>query len=112
MPSQSIQDLLANYQVEDKTTQYISQEFQDYAYRLACDLSGPNDRETINMCMRIVKTKPRGLVESAHRFIKDADHARNKVALFLWRLKQLEQEARDKNKKDEAPPGQVQNLFE
>lgn len=86
--SSSIQKLLQQYQV-GTSGKYISQEFQDYAYRLAMDLSGSEDRQTISMCMRLVKTKPRALLEQAQSFVKDAQ-ARNKVALFLWKLKELE----------------------
>lgn len=72
-----------------KVNPYVSQEFQDYAYRLAMALSTPDDRETIGMCMKLVKSKPRALLEEAERFVSDAN-AKNKVALFLWKLKQLE----------------------
>lgn len=109
MSSKSIQDLLKNYQVSDDTTKYISHEFQDYAYRLAMDLSGPEDRETISLCMRLVKKKPRGLVEAAHRYILDAN-ARNKVALFLWKLKQLEEESA-KKKETKKSAGEQPSLL-
>lgn len=94
MAQQSLQDLLAQYQVST-SGRYVSQEFQDYAYRLAMDLSTPEDRKTISMCMRLVKNKPRGLLERAQSYIKDAQ-AKNKVALFLWKLKQLEKEVSEK----------------
>lgn len=94
MAQQSLQDLLKNYQVSN-TGRYISQEFQDYGYRLAMDLSHAEDRKTISMCMRLVKTKPRGLLEQAQSFVKDAN-AKNKVALFLWKLKQLEKAVKEK----------------
>jgi ABC-type thiamine transport system ATPase subunit len=94
MSSQSIQKLLLEYKLKD-SGKYISQEFQDFAYRLAMDLSGPEDRKTISMCMRLVKTKPRVLLEQAQSYIKDAN-ARNKIALFLWKLKTLEKEHKAK----------------
>jgi hypothetical protein len=91
MGQTSLQDLLAQYQT-GTSGKYISQEFQDYAYRLAMDIGkGPEDRETIALCMRLVKKKPRALIEVAHSFVSDAP-ARNKVALFLWKLKELEKE--------------------
>ncbi len=96
MSQQSLQDLLKNYQISD-TGKYISQEFQDYAYRLAMDLSTAQDRKTISMCMRLVKSKPRGLLEQAQSFVKDAN-AKNKVALFLWKLKELEKMAKEKKR--------------
>lgn len=86
----SLQDLLEKYQV-GQSGKYISQEFQDFAYRLAVDLQGSSpDAKTIGMCMRLVKNKPRGLLEQAQSFVRDAN-ARNKIALFLWKVKQLEQ---------------------
>lgn len=110
--SDSLQKLLEKYQVGD-SGKYISQEFQDYAYRLAMDLSGPDDRQTISMCMRLVKTKPRGLLERAQNFVKDAT-ARNKVALFLWKLKELEAEKKDQEKNqspDQKPAGTQPKLL-
>ncbi len=91
----SLSDLLARYKVGD-SGKYVSQEFQDYAYRLAIDLKGVPDPKTVGMCMRLVKNKPRGLLERAQNFVKDAK-ARNKTALFLWKLKQLEAEVPRKN---------------
>ncbi len=90
----SLQSLLSQFQV---TTQnkYISQEFQEYAYRLAMALDGETNAKTVGMCMRLVKRKPRALLEQAHSFIQDAK-ARNKVALFLWKLKQLEIQSQPK----------------
>lgn len=86
----SLFDLLS--QKELKTDgKYISQEFQDFAYRLAMTLSTPQDRKTIEMCMRLVKQKPRALLEQTLQFVQDAP-ARNKVALFLWKMKQIEEE--------------------
>lgn len=92
MSAHSLQTLLDKYKIST-SGRYISQEFQDYAYRLAMTLnnSNPEDRQTISMCMRLVKTKPRGLLERAESFVKDAN-AKNTVALFLWKLKQLEEE--------------------
>lgn len=100
MSQSSIKNLLQQYQISD-TGKYVSQEFQDYAYRLAMDLSGPEDRKTIGMCMRLVKTKPRGLLERAQNFVKDAN-AKKKVALFLWKLKELEKEKKEKEKSESS----------
>lgn len=85
----ALQQLLQQHQVGNDDPKYISQEFQDFAYRLAMALSHPDDRKTISMCMRLVKKKPRGHLEQALSFVQDAN-ARNKVALFLWKLKQIE----------------------
>lgn len=84
----SLQQLLLNYQPRNNS-KYISQEFQDFAYRIAMALQTPPDAKTIGMCMRLVKKKPRPLLEEALSYIADAQ-ARNRVALFLWKVKQLE----------------------
>lgn len=98
--AETLFDLLQTHKIKDSGRKYISQEFQDFAYRLAMELSGPEDRKTISMCMRLVQKKPRALLETALQFVSDAP-ARNKVALFLWKLGQIESEI-----KAQAPPTQ------
>lgn len=109
MDPSSLQDLLQRYTVK-QDGKYISQEFQDYAYRLALDLKGTPDKKTIGMCMRLVKTKPRGLLEKAQGFVKDAN-AHNKVGLFLWKLKQLEEELKKNTKIAEELEVPAETLF-
>lgn len=106
--NQSLQQLLAQYQV-NTDGKYISQEFQDFAYRLAMSITHPEDRETIGMCMRLAKTKPRALLEQASAFVADAK-ANNKVALFLWKVKELEKAAKEKQQTTE-PQGEALELF-
>lgn len=86
--SDTLFSLLQTHEIK-QDGKHISQEFQDFAYRLAMALSSPNDRKTIEMCMRLVKKKPRALLETCLQFVQDAP-ARNKVALFLWKMKQIE----------------------
>lgn len=114
-----LQHLLQDYQLKSQATGNIAHEFQDFAYRLAMSLSHAEDRETIGLCMRLAKKKPRALLEQARDFVQDA-HADNKVALFLWKLKELEklkrlQEAA-KDKKAKSATAQASstqgNLFE
>ena len=47
--------------------------------------------------MRLAKNTPRGLMESARGFVKDAVNARSKGKLFMWRLKQLKENVTIKN---------------
>ena len=99
--STSLQQLLQNYAVKnDDDPKYIAHEFQDYAYRLAMELTNPEDRETIGMLMRMAKRKPRGILDQALSYVKDAQ-AKNKVALFLWKVKEIEKEKREKEKTTE-----------
>lgn len=81
----NLSDLLKNYEekAEDK---YISREFQNYGLELAEELG---DMKHKSLYIKLAKETPRAKLEVARRFVKDADHARNKAALFMWKLKQL-----------------------
>lgn len=79
---QSIQDVLTKYVLEDKGG-YISQEFQDYGYRLACDM-GEESRK--GMYIRLAKTVDRSLLERARSFVMDAPNVTNRGRLFMWAL--------------------------
>jgi hypothetical protein len=68
---------------------YISQEFQDFGYRLALDL---DDLKYKSLYIKLAKNEDRGLLEAARRFVIDADHARSKGKLFMWKLKELKKE--------------------
>lgn len=92
---QSIGDVLSKYKVED-TDKYVSREFQKYAYDLAVEL---NDLPHKSLYMRLVKDTPRGLVEAARSFVKDAQNARSRGRLFMWKLKQLKELNNEKTKK-------------
>lgn len=81
---QTLKDLLKNYQLEDKGG-YITQEFQDYGYRLAMELG---DKKRVSLYMRLSKNTDRAILEKALSFVKDAN-ARNPAALFMWKVKQL-----------------------
>ena len=65
---------------------YISQEFQDYGYRLAIDL---NDMDHKSLYIRMAKTVPRSILEQARAFAVDADHAKSKGRLFMWKVSDL-----------------------
>ena len=81
---QAVGGLFAGYQpVQDKG--YISQEFQDYGYRLALEL---DDLPHKSLYIRLAKTMPRAILEQAHSFVSDAK-ADSKAKLFMWKLKQL-----------------------
>ena len=83
-PMSSVGDLLGKYQLEDKGG-YISQEFQDFGYRLAMEL---NDEKHKALYMKLAKNVPRGILEQALSFVKDAN-AKSPPRLFMWKLKQL-----------------------
>lgn len=91
----SIGDVLSKYKLDD-TDKYVSREFQKYAYDLAEELG---DMAHKSLYMKLAKDTPRGLMESARSFVKDAQNARSKGRLFMWKLSQLKKEAEAKNAK-------------
>jgi len=78
-------DILAKYESSDRG-KYISQEFQDYGYRLAVDL---NDMEHKSLYIRMAKTVDRAILEQARAFVVDAEHAKSKGRLFMWKVTDL-----------------------
>lgn len=92
-------DLFSNYKLEDKGG-YITQEFQDFGYQMAVKL---NDLKRTSMYMKMSKTIDRAILEQALAFISDAHHARNKAALFMWKVKELRKDLKKikKNNKKE-----------
>jgi len=85
---QPLNSLFANYQLEDKGG-YITQEFQDFAYRLAIELQ---DMEHKAIYMRMAKKVDRLILERALSFVSDAN-AKSKAKLFMWKVKELKEAA-------------------
>lgn len=82
----SLFELLDNYDLDKK--KYISQEWQDYAYRLAIAL---DDLKNKSLYMRLAKNTPRAQLEEAKNFITDAYNVKNKARLFMWKLKEIKE---------------------
>lgn len=82
---QKISDTLKKYQLDDKN-KTVSREFQLYAYDLAVELG---DLAHKSLYMRLAKNTPRGLMEKARSFVKDASNVRNRGRLYMWKLSQL-----------------------
>ncbi len=78
-------DILSKYKPDD-SAKYFSREFQDYGYRLAVDL---NDMAHKSLYIRMAKTTPRMILEQARAFAVDADHAKSKGRLFMWKVSEL-----------------------
>lgn len=78
-------DILAKYKTED-SAKYISHEFQNYGYRLAVDL---DDLAHKSLYIRLAKTMPRQILEQARSFAVDAEHAKSKARLFMWKMKEI-----------------------
>lgn len=90
---QSIGQLVSKKFDPSNTDKYVSQEFQKYAYELAKEL---DDLPHKSLYMRLAKNTPRGLMESARSFVKDATNAKSKGRLYMWKLKQLKDSAKMK----------------
>ncbi len=79
----TIKDILTKFNpLEDK---YISREFQAFGVHLAEKLQ---DERRKSLYIKLAKTLPRPVLEMALRFVVDSN-ARNKGALFMWKLKEL-----------------------
>lgn len=86
---------------DTKQTSYISQEFQDYAYRLAVRL---DDTKHVPVYMRYVKAVPRAMIDDAAAFATDYPKAKNKGKIFTWKLHQLLAEYKEKHPDFKLPP--------
>jgi len=75
------------YTLKDKGG-YITQEFQDYGYRLAVDLG---DMKHKSLYIKMAKNENRAVLESALSFVSDAN-AKSPARLFMWKVKQLKED--------------------
>lgn len=69
---------------------YISREFQKYGYDLAEELG---DLKNKSLYIKLAKEAPRGFLETARNFVKDAYQVKSKARLFMWKLVQLKKES-------------------
>lgn len=80
---QSLKQLLPSKTVD--RNKYVSREWQDFGVRLAQELG---DTKHTALYIKLAKTASRAHLEQAKRFVIDSN-ARNRGALFMWKLKQL-----------------------
>lgn len=79
----SVKQILKNFDpTQDK---YISREFQTFGIYLSEQL---DDYKHKSLYMKLAKETHRSILEKALSFAVDSG-ARNKGALFMWKLKQL-----------------------
>ena len=91
---QKVSDILKKFDSdEDK---YISYEFQKYGYELADELG---DLKNKSLYIKLAKIMPRGLLEAAKNFVKDAYNVKSRPKLFMWKLSELKKEWKAKKKK-------------
>jgi len=87
---QSLGDILKKFDpLRDK---YVSREFQKYGYDLSMELGDPDHK---SLYIKLAKTVPRAILEKARYFVKDAN-ARSKGRLFMWKLRELRKESKNK----------------
>jgi hypothetical protein len=77
--------ILAEAQFPDRPKN-LSTEFQVYGVFLAEALA---DTKHYSLYIKLAKECERGILEDALSFVKDADGAKSKPRLFMWKLKQL-----------------------
>lgn len=83
---QKISSILKDFNpVDDK---YISREFQSFGMYLADEL---NDYKHRSLYIKLAKTVHRSILEKALSFVSDSN-AKNKGALFMWKLGQIKKE--------------------
>lgn len=70
---------------DPKVDNHISREFQAFGIHLAEEL---DDYKHRGLFIKLAKTHPRPLLEKALTFAVDSS-AKNKGALFMWKLKEL-----------------------
>ena len=79
-----IKDVLKKFKTdEDK---YVFYEFQKYGYELAKELG---DLKNKSLYIKLAKDTPRGFLEAARNFVKDANNVKSPARLFMWKLSEL-----------------------
>lgn len=81
---QKVGDIVKKFKIEED--KYISREFQQYGYDLAEELG---DLKSTSLYIKLAKETPRGLLEAARSFIKDASNVKSRPKLFMWKLAEL-----------------------
>lgn len=83
---QKVSQILKNFDpIKDK---YISREFQSFGMHLAEEL---DDYKHRSLYIKLAKTVHRSILEKTLSFVSDSN-AKNKGALFMWKLKQVKNE--------------------
>lgn len=88
-----LKDLLDKQQELFERHKYVSREFQDFGYRMALKL---NDLKHKSLYMKLAKQENRSLLEQALSFADDYPGAKNKAKVFMWKLRELKNDTKDK----------------
>ncbi len=81
---------------DSREDRFISYEFQKYGYELAKELG---DLKNKSLYIKLAKETPRGLLETAKNFVKDATNVKSSPRLFMWKLQQLKKETKERSRK-------------
>jgi hypothetical protein len=87
---QSIKTVLTKF--NPATDKYISREFQTFGLHLAEQL---DDYKHKSLYIKLAKTVHRAILEQALSFAVDSN-AKNKGALFMWKLKEIRASSKSK----------------
>jgi hypothetical protein len=87
---QKVGSILKNF--NPQKDKYVSREFQSFGVHLAEEL---DDYKHKSLYIKLAKTVHRSILEKALSFCVDSN-AKNKGALFMWKLKQLKTEEKTK----------------
>lgn len=90
---QKVSQILSKF--DPQKDKYISREFQSYGIYLAEELGDYKHR---SLYIKLAKTVHRAILEKALSFVIDSN-ARNKIGLFMWKLKNLRTETEERLKK-------------
>ena len=71
---------------------YVSTEYQVYGLRLAGKLG---DKKRATMYIKWAKEKPRAILEMAYSFAIDYPNAKDRSRIFMWKVKELENERKE-----------------
>jgi hypothetical protein len=69
-----------------------STEFQMYGVYLADTLG---DTKHYSLYIKMAKTMPRQILESALSYVKDYPNAKSKGKLFMWKVKEMKKELKE-----------------
>jgi len=105
---QDIKSILKNYDNKDKF-KYVTKEYQDYGLRIAYSLKDDKHKA---LYIKLAKTVDRNMMEEAFAFAKHYNSAKNKAKIFMWKLGELRQEQKERQKKlDEKLKEQQKKLL-
>ncbi len=89
---QSVKQVLNKF--NPTTDKYVSREFQTFGLKIAEQL---DDYKHRSLYIKLAKTVHRSILERVLSFVVDSN-AKNKGALFMWKLKEIRKDQRSKTK--------------